>query len=137
VDIVRSVRDYGLGDSSGGAALLLSLTSTVYPAASGGIDHVLMPARNVTMAQFAAILQRAILDKPVVDNTGITSRYDFDLAWTPEENQFGGQLPPGQPDSARPGLFAAMQQQLGLKIEATRGPIDILVIDGVQRPSDN
>jgi uncharacterized protein (TIGR03435 family) len=96
-----------------------------------------MPARNVTMAQFAGILQRAILDRPVVDSTGISGRFDFDLEWTPDESQFGGQLPPGPPDSAKPGLYAAMQQQLGLKIEATRGPIEALVIDRIERPSDN
>ena len=114
-----------------------NLTSTVYPAASGGIDHVLLPGRNVTMAQVAAILQRAILDRPVVDNTGLTSRYDFDLEWMPDESQFGGQLPPGPPDSAKPSLFAALQQQLGLRIEATRGPIETLVIDRIEKPSDN
>ncbi len=114
-----------------------NFTSTLYPAASGGIDHALLPARNVTMAQFASLLQRAILDRPVVDNTGITGRYDFDLEWTPDESQFGGQLPPGPPDSGKPGLFAALQQQLGLRMEATRGPIDILAIDRVERPSEN
>jgi uncharacterized protein (TIGR03435 family) len=137
---------YELTVSKGGPKLKTSpsppdespnLTSTLYPAASGGIDHALLPARNVTMAQFASLLQRAILDRPVVDNTGLTSRYDFDLEWTPDESQFGGQLPPGPPDSGKPGLFAALRQQLGLNIEATRGPIEILVIDRVERPSEN
>jgi uncharacterized protein (TIGR03435 family) len=114
-----------------------NLTSTVYPAASGGIDHILLPARNATMGQFAAILQRAILDRPVVDNTGLGTRYDFDLEWIPDESQFGGQLPPGPPDTPGPGLFAALQQQLALKIEATRGPVDTLVIDRLDRPSEN
>jgi uncharacterized protein (TIGR03435 family) len=113
-----------------------NLTSTVYPGVEG-IDHVLMPARNVTMAQFTAILQRAILDRPVVDSTGMIGRYDFDLEWTPDETQFGGQFSPGQTDSGKPGLFAGMQQQLGLKIEATRGLIDILIVDRIERPSDN
>jgi uncharacterized protein (TIGR03435 family) len=137
---------YDLTVSRGGPKLRTSpsppdespnLTSTVYPAASGGIDRVLLPARNVTMAQFAAILQRAILDRPVVDDTGLTSRYDFDLEWTPDESQFGGQLPPGPPDSGKPGFFTALQQQIGLRIEATRGPIEAVVIDRVERPSDN
>jgi uncharacterized protein (TIGR03435 family) len=115
----------------------LNVTSTVYPAAAGGIDHVLMPARNVTMAQFAAVLQRAILDRPVVDATGLTGRYDFDLEWTPDETQFGGELTPVSPDSGKPGFGAALQQQLGLGIEATRAPIEALVIDRLYRPSDN
>jgi uncharacterized protein (TIGR03435 family) len=114
-----------------------NVTSTLFSAASGGIDHALMPAHNVTMQEFASVLQRAILDRPVVDKTGLSGRYDFNLEWTPDESQFGGQLPPGAPDTARPGLFAAMQQQLGLRIEAARGPLEGLVIDRLDRPSEN
>jgi uncharacterized protein (TIGR03435 family) len=114
-----------------------NVTSTLRPAASGGIDYVLLPARNITLVQFASVLQRAILDRPVVDHTGLTERYDFDIEWTPDGSQFGGQLPPGPPDSGKPGLFTALREQLGLKIEATRGPIETLVIDRVAKPSDN
>jgi uncharacterized protein (TIGR03435 family) len=114
-----------------------NVTTTIYPAASGGIDHALLPAHNITLQQFASVLQRAILDRPVVDHTGLTERYNFDLEWTPDESQFGGELPPGPPDSAKPGFFAALQQQLGLKIEATRGMVDTLIIDSIDRPSDN
>jgi uncharacterized protein (TIGR03435 family) len=137
---------YELTVAKGGPNLKLSsappdepynVTSTLYPAASGGIDHALLPAHNVTMQQFTSVLQRAILDRPVVDHTGLESRYDFELEWTPDETQFGGQLPQGPPDSGKAGLFAAMQQQLGLKIEATRGPVDTLIIDRLDRPSEN
>jgi uncharacterized protein (TIGR03435 family) len=114
-----------------------NVTSTLFPAASGGIDHALMPAHNVTMQEFASVLQRAILDRPVVDKTGLSGRYNFDLEWTPDESQFSGQLPPGAPDSAKPGLFAAVQQQMGLRIEATRGPLETLVIDRLDKPSEN
>jgi uncharacterized protein (TIGR03435 family) len=114
-----------------------NVTPTLYPAASGGIDHALLPAHNITILQFASVLQHAILDRPVVDNTQLTGRYDIDLEWTPDESNFGGTLPPGPPDSAKPGLFTAIQQQLGLRVEATRGPVDALVIDGLDRPSDN
>jgi uncharacterized protein (TIGR03435 family) len=54
-----------------------------------------------------------------------------------DETQFGGQGPRENPDSTRPDLFAAMQQQLGLKLEATKGPVEVLVIDRVERPSGN
>jgi len=114
-----------------------NVTSMVFPASSGGIDHIVMPGRNASMAQFASVLQRAILDRPVVDRTGLTGRYNFELEWTPDENQFGGQLPAGRPDLPKPGLFEAVQKQLGLKITATRGPIDTLVIDRIERPSNN
>jgi uncharacterized protein (TIGR03435 family) len=114
-----------------------NMTSTVFPAASGGIDRVVLPAHNITIAQFAGLLSRAILDRPVVDNTGLTGRYDFELEWTPDETQFGGQLPSGPPDEPKPGLFLAMQQTLGLRVEATRGAVDAIVIDRVERPTDN
>jgi uncharacterized protein (TIGR03435 family) len=112
-------------------------TTTLYPAAGGGIDHALLPVHNITIQQFASVLQHAILDRPVVDNTELTGRYDIDLEWTPDETNFGGALPQAAPDSPKPGLFTAIQQQLGLKVEATRGPIDTLVIDRLDRPSDN
>jgi uncharacterized protein (TIGR03435 family) len=114
-----------------------SLISTVFPASSGGIDHISMPATNATMAQFAAVLQRAVLDRPVVDLTGLSAKYDFDLEWTPDDTQFGGNLPPGPPDSPKASLYAAIQEQLGLKLEATRGPIETLVVDHVEKPSAN
>jgi len=136
---------YELTVSPGGPKLTAStappeepynLTSTLFPATSGGIDHAMLPAHNATMAQFAALLQRAILDRPVVDSTGVTGRYDFELQWTPDESQFGGALPPGAPDTGKPGLSAAMEQQLGLKMASTRGPIATLVVDHLDRPSE-
>lgn len=113
------------------------LVSTVYPAASGGIDRVVMPGHNATVAQFASVLQRVVLDRPVVDQTGLSGKYDFELEWTPDDTQFGGTLPQGPPDSEKPGLFAAVQQQLGLKLVATRGDIDAMVINRVARPTEN
>ena len=106
------------------------LVNVVYP------EHVSLPARNATMPQFTSMLQSPVLDRPVVDRTGLVGKYDFDLEWTPDETQFGGQLPrPAEPN--RPGLFAALQQQLGLRMEATRGTIDTLVIDRAERPAEN
>jgi uncharacterized protein (TIGR03435 family) len=53
-------------------------------------DRALLPARNATMAQFASMMQRAVLDRPVLDKTGLSGKYDFDLEWTPDETQFDG-----------------------------------------------
>ncbi len=100
-------------------------------------DRARLPARNATMGELAWVMQRAALDRAVVDKTGLTGRYDFDLEWTPDETQFGGNVPAGNPEPPKPDLFAAMQQQLGLRLEATRGPIEALVIDQVERPSAN
>jgi uncharacterized protein (TIGR03435 family) len=96
-----------------------------------------LPGRNATMPELASVMQRSALDRPVVDKTGLSGRYDFDLEWTPDETQFGGNVATGNPDLPKPDLFAALQQQLGLRLEATKGPIQALVIDRVERPSEN
>jgi uncharacterized protein (TIGR03435 family) len=85
------------------------------------------------------VFQRAALDRPVVDKTGIFGRFDFDLEWTPDETQFDGAFgrSANTEDSAKPGLFAAIQEQLGLRLEATKGPVEALVIDRAERPSEN
>lgn len=130
--------------AKGGSKLKLStappgglpeLINTIYPEEKGGV-HVVLPARNATILQFAAMMQRTVLDRAVVDQTGLSGTYDFDLEWTPDESQFGGNLPRSV-ESTKPSLFTAMQEQLGLKLEATKGPVQALVIDRVERPSEN
>jgi uncharacterized protein (TIGR03435 family) len=98
---------------------------------------VRLPGRYATMAELASVFQRGMLDRPVVDQTGLLGRYDFDLEFTPDESQFGGVLGRPPSDAPLPGLFAALQQQLGLKLEATKGPVDVLVVDRAERPSEN
>jgi uncharacterized protein (TIGR03435 family) len=137
----REPRDfsiYALEIAKGGAKLKPStaaptdqpaVVSTVYP------QRILLPARNASMSDFVSVLQRAILDRPVVDKTGLTGRYDFDLEWAPDESQFGGGVAPAPSDGNIPPFLTAIQQQLGLKIEATRGPIETIVVDHAEHPS--
>jgi uncharacterized protein (TIGR03435 family) len=99
-----------------------------------------MSFRNSPLSQFAALLQNST-DKPVVDQSGLSERYDFTLTFTPDPAQaalLGGPPPPAadNPDAA-PDLFTAFQQQLGLKLESTKAPVDVLVIDKVEKPSEN
>jgi uncharacterized protein (TIGR03435 family) len=96
-----------------------------------------LPARDATMGELARVMQRTAVDRPVVDKTGLSGRYDFELEWTPDETQFGGNAPTGNPDAPKPDPFSAMQQQLGLRLEATRGPIEALVIDRAERPTED
>jgi uncharacterized protein (TIGR03435 family) len=100
-----------------------------------------LPAVNANMTDFSNLLQGVVLDRPVVDKTGITGRFDFTLRWTPDESQFGGrggQAPPAPAgQDPPPGLFTALQEQLGLKLESTRAPVEVLVIDKVEPPSAN
>jgi uncharacterized protein (TIGR03435 family) len=114
---------------------LPELVNVIYPEEKGGV-HVKLPARNATMAQFAEEMQRAVVDRAVVDQTGLSGSYDFDLEWTPDDSQFGGKLPRSA-ESTKPSLFVALQEQLGLRLDATRGPVLALVIDRVERPSEN
>ena len=76
------------------------------------------------------------LGRVVLNQTGLTGRYDLTLRWTPDDRP--APLVNGAPDpSAPPDLFTAIQEQLGLKLESTRGPVPVLVLDHVERPSDN
>ena len=85
--------------------------------------------KNTSMADLALILQFHV-DRPVVDQTGLKGRYDFRLQWTVDD------APTTAPD-APPGLFTAIQDQIGLKLERERAPADVLVIDRVERPGAN
>ena len=116
-----------LKTSTAGADVQPAVVSTVYP------DRIRMPARNASMGDFTAVMQRAILDRPVVNRTGLAGRYDFDLEWAPDETQFGGEMPAPM-ETQSPPLFVAMRQELGLTLEGTRGPVSAMVVDGAERP---
>lgn len=94
---------------------------------NGGIRT--MRVANISMPEFALIM-KFFMDRPVVDQTGLAGRYDFQLKWTFDDSRV-------TPDSnAPPGLFTAIQEQLGLKLEATK-QTDVLVLDKVEHPSAN
>jgi uncharacterized protein (TIGR03435 family) len=97
--------------------------------------------RNTGLNGVANGLQSNVLDKPVVDQTGLTGRYDFTLRFTPDPTQvanFGGLAPASSPDlDAPPDIFTAFQQQLGLKLQSTKAPVDVMVIEKIERPSPN
>jgi uncharacterized protein (TIGR03435 family) len=90
-------------------------------------------ATNATVADVAEAMGQGVLERRVVDQTGLTGRYDFRLTWTPEG------LRPSTTENldAPPDLFTAIQQQLGLKLAATKAPVDVLVVDHAERPSAN
>ena len=82
---------------------------------------------------------RNILEGPsgryVVDKTGLTGRYDFELRWTPASTPEDTHAE--SPDSGAPSLFTAVQEQLGLKLEPTKAPVDVLVVDSAKPPTPN
>lgn len=96
-----------------------------------------LPVRYASMDQLAFVLQAVVLDRPVINRTGLAGNFDFDLAWMPNETQFGGRGGTMTADADRPDLFTAMREQLGLRLDSERGPADVLVIDHAERPAAN
>jgi uncharacterized protein (TIGR03435 family) len=96
---------------------------------------------NATMTDFARLMQTAVFDRPVVDQTGLEGKWDFTLKWTPDESQFSGMgmkvPPPSDAADAPPPLFTAIQEQIGLKLEAGKAPVPVLVLEHVEQPSAN
>jgi uncharacterized protein (TIGR03435 family) len=109
-----------------------------YRPGPSGITLMMM---NGTMEDFTSFLQTLILDRPVVDHTEIKGKYDLHFTFTPDDSEFNGHPPalPKQTDTANasPGFFEAIQQQLGLKLDAEKTPVDVIAIDHVEKPSPN
>jgi uncharacterized protein (TIGR03435 family) len=105
--------------------------------APGGIT---MTIRNGTMGETAGFLQQLVFDRPVVDQTGLQGRWNIDVTFAPDDSQFHTAFrpPPITPsDNAPANFFTAIQEQAGLKVEPAKVPTDVLVIDRVEKPSEN
>ena len=95
-----------------------------------------------SIAQLTNVLARFV-NRTVVDQTGLAGNYDLDLQWTPDQMPQGrGDPPPGAPalpsiDPNGPSIFTAVQEQLGLKLESTKGPVSVVVIDRVEHPTED
>jgi uncharacterized protein (TIGR03435 family) len=121
-----------------------------YPNGGGGPGAVMLrmgPTSQTMSAQavpISTLVRQFVttLRSPILDKTGLTGKYDFTLTWTPEDQMASGGVPNGQPAIAAPDpsgatLFTALQEQLGLKLESGKGPVEMIVIDHVERPSGN
>ena len=90
------------------------------------------------IADLARALSRLpTVNAPVVDHTGLMGLYDFDLTYSPQPLSAAPEVAPPSGDGSRTSLFVALQEQLGLKLESGRAPTEVLVIESLQRPSDN
>jgi uncharacterized protein (TIGR03435 family) len=128
----RELSVYAITIAKGGPKLEKSKSDP--DALSDQTGHGIGPAQymkftNDSMTGFAQFLQ-LMGDRPVLDQTNLSGRYDFTLLWTPNEMR-------DTPTDAAPGLFTAVQEQLGLKLAAARAPTDVFVIDAVTRPTQN
>lgn len=100
-----------------------------------GRDHLHVSGMTNTVPFLARDLAQ-LLGRVVVDKTGLPGSYDLTLRWTPDNSPLP--LHNGAPDpNAPPGLFTAIQEQLGLKLVSTKGPVPILVIDHIEKPTPN
>lgn len=113
---------YALVTVKGGAKLAKSAMPD-QPTAHGGFGR--FSGKHLTMDMLAFLLAGQV-ERPVFDKTGIEGQYDIELHWTPEDSPEPG-----------PSIYSALQDQLGLKLESQRAPQEIVVIDHVERPSDN
>lgn len=98
--------------------------------------------RGIDMAAFAGVLWRRAVQRTVVDRTGLSGSFDIDLTYLPELENINGR--PASESSflptsitSAPSIFTAVQEQLGLKLDSTSGPVAVLVIDRVEPPSEN
>lgn len=92
-----------------------------------------------TLALFSRMLSQR-LDRMVIDKTGLTGRYDFQLKWTPdgwESNQDPAGNPLPSTNVLGASVFTAIQEQMGLKLAAARSPVEVLVVDHAERPAGN
>jgi uncharacterized protein (TIGR03435 family) len=95
-----------------------------------------LSGQAVTMQDLADMLVGQV-DRIVLDKTGLIGKFDINLEWTPEVNPALGNDREAAPDSNGPSLATALSEQLGLRFEATKAPVPIVVIDHVERPTAN
>jgi uncharacterized protein (TIGR03435 family) len=112
------------------------------PPGPGSCGTTMNPLRirggGVTLATLASLLEGPA-QRLVIDRTGLTGRWDFEVNHTPDQSQVppGVSVPKELLDPNGPSLFTALEEQLGLKLRPARGPVEVLVIDSVQQPTPN
>lgn len=102
--------------------------------------HSRLAAASIPIADLAKMLSR-ILGRTVINKTGLTGEFDVSLVWMPNESQAPAPQPeepkPLPPETLAPAIFTALEEQLGLKLESRKGPVEIFVIDHAEKPSEN
>jgi uncharacterized protein (TIGR03435 family) len=118
----RQLPVYALTVAKGGVKMKPAQTEAIKLSFNRG----LVTAEAVKMDQFKTILTLQ-LGRPVLDETGLTGSFDFKLEWTPED----------APALAGESIFTAIREQLGLKVESKKGPVETIVIAKAEKPSEN
>jgi bla regulator protein blaR1 len=140
----REMPVYALVVEKGGSKLTLHTGEPPLPGQAIRQGRGMFSVKKGGLALLTAQLERQ-LARVVIDRTGLVGDYDYTLEWTPEPGQGGAEslgLPPqAEPiapvDLKGPSIFTALQEQLGLKLESQKGPVEIIVIERVEKPSEN
>jgi len=141
----RSLPVYALTVAKGGTKLKPAVEKPDTPAiAKHGpgaikVGSGLVTAEGTTIPYFVGVLSGE-LGRTVVDKTGLTGVYDISLTWSGDEGQGGGLGTSGSArgnEASGPSLFTAVREQLGLKLESVKSPVDVIVIDHVEKPTEN
>ena len=139
----RELSVYQLVIAKGGPKVKESKPATSGEGGDGPSIRVMrgnISAQGASLQNLVTILSRQ-LHRTILDKTGLTGNYDLSLVWTPDDAVGGdGPRPGGAPASTEesgPSIFSALQEQLGLKLEATKGPSDVIVVDSVVKPAEN
>lgn len=139
----RELPEYALEAAKGGPKLANAEASSVSSNTPTGIQRSCgqMIGTKTTMANLSLMLSRQ-LDRTVLDRTGLIGKYNFRFEWTPEAGPCstsanGATTERATVPSDAPSIFTALQETLGLRLESIKGPVDSLVIDYAERPSQN
>jgi uncharacterized protein (TIGR03435 family) len=149
----RELPVYELLVAKGGAKVRLSEDQTTPAALVGGggaqrggvlprggihLGRTDMEAQAQPISLLAAALGALYAGRPVLDKTGLKGLYDIELRWTPDPGLVAPVNPGAAPATlSGPSFFSALEEQLGLKLESSRGPLPVLVIDSIDRPLEN
>jgi uncharacterized protein (TIGR03435 family) len=135
----RELPVYAMSVAKGGPKLKEFVFDPAVPASArrgGGVQMSMgmIAAHECTIPYFLSMLSRQ-LGRTVIDRTGLTGNYDFTLRWSPDNSATSASE--GAQADTLPSIFTAVQEQLGLKLESTKAPASVLVVDHLERPSQN
>lgn len=138
----KEVTGFGLVVDKRGAKLQPGTRNPQFPTGTIRLTRGRMNAEGISIARLILVLQSQF-DRPLVDKTGLTGRYDFLLQWTPDSAAAfampggGSQDGVSEGNSEWPSLTTALREQLGLKIEPAKAAVETIVIDRLEKPSEN
>ena len=139
---IRELPVYALSVTKGGPKLKESAIDPSVPASTrrgGGVQMSMgmIAAHECAIPFFLSMLSRQ-LGRTILDRTGLTGNYDLTLRWSPDNGTTTStNATDGSQSDSLPSIFTAVQEQLGLKLESTKAPADVLVVDHIERPSQN